>query len=210
MQVTIGVPTADGLWKDVMGLSLARAMVGFPCDVHFSMQRGCYIATNREACVSEALTMKSDYLFFIDTDMAFPPDAMGRMLQHAPGKDVLGGLYFEKRLPLVATMKMPDGDGFATGNIPTPSEPFQCAAIGTGFMLIDLKRLADCMAPPYFAFTDDARGVTQKWADGPGEDTAFCLRARKAGLSVWCDPTIPLYHSGEYLYGREIPSARTD
>jgi hypothetical protein len=203
VQITIGLPSL-GFWHDVMGVSLARAMVNFPCDVHFSVQRGCYIATNREECVKEALQMKSDYLFFVDSDMAFPPHAMGALLQHVPGKDILGGLYFEKRLPLVATVKMPseNGDGFATGNIPTPKEPFQCAATGTGFMLIDLKRLTDCMAPPFFAFSPDVRGVTQAWADGPGEDTAFCLRARKAGLSVWCDPTVPILHSGQHLYGR--------
>jgi hypothetical protein len=70
-------------------------------------------------------------------------------------------------------------------------------------MVIDLVRLQDCMAAPYFAYTTDATGVTRAWASGPGEDTAFCLRARKAGLSVWCDPTIPILHSGEYLYGRQ-------
>lgn len=187
-----------------MGVSLARSMVGFPFDVHFSQQRGCYIAKNREACVRDALDVKSDYLFFLDTDMAFPPGAMGQLMQNAKGKDILGGLYFEKRFPLVATVKMPDGDGFATGSIDKPAGPFECAAVGTGFMVIDLKRLVACMAPPYFAFNTDAHQVTRAWADGPGEDTAFCLRARKAGLSVWCDPTIPLLHSGEYLYGQPI------
>lgn len=184
-----------------MGVSLARCLVGFPFDVHFSIQRGPYLDLSREACVTEALTMKSDYLFFIDTDMVFPPDAMGRLLTHAAGKDIIGANYYEKRLPLVSTLKMPEGEGFATGNIPMPTEPFPCAAIGTGFMVINLVRLQDCMAAPYFAYTTDATGVTRAWASGPGEDTAFCLRARKAGLSVWCDPTFPILHSGEYLYG---------
>ncbi len=202
MQVTIGIPSADGLWKDVMGVSLARSLVGFPCDLHLSPQRGCYIDENRDACVHDALSVKSDLLFFVDTDMVFPPGAMGQLMQNAKGKDIIGGLYYEKRLPLVATVKMPEGDQFASGVIDRPKEPFRCAAVGTGFMVIDLKRLVECMTPPFFAFTEDARQVTRAWAAGPGEDTAFCLRARKAGLSVWCDPTIPLYHSGEFLYGQ--------
>lgn len=205
-QVTIGIPSL-GTWEDEMGASLARCLVGFPFDVHFSIQRGCYIALSREACAREAITMKSDYLFFIDSDMVFPPQAMGQLLQHAAGKDIIGANYYEKRLPLVSTLKMPDGKGFATGSIPIPKEPFECAAIGTGFMAINLERLQDCMAAPYFAFTTDAAGVTRAWADGPGEDTAFCLRARKAGLSVWCDPTIPILHSGKYLYGRQPQEA---
>jgi predicted O-methyltransferase YrrM len=30
-----------------------------------------------------------------------------------------------------------------------------------------------------------------------GEDLAFCIRAKKAGFKIWCDPTIPLNHIGE-------------
>jgi hypothetical protein len=201
MQVTIGIPSL-GLWKDVMGLSLARALVQFPCDVHFSIQRGPYLDLSRDACVNEAIAVKSDYLFFVDTDMVFPPNAMAQMLKCAEGKDILGGNYFEKRLPLVSTLKLSDGEGFVEGKRTLPTVPFRCAAVGTGFMVIDLKRLQECLAAPYFAFTTDAAQATKAWAAGPGEDTAFCLRAAKAGLSVWCDPTIPLLHSGEYLYGQ--------
>lgn len=33
-----------------------------------------------------------------------------------------------------------------------------------------------------------------------GEDGWFCFTARQAGYDVWVDPTIKVYHLGEYGY----------
>ena len=35
------------------------------------------------------------------------------------------------------------------------------------------------------------------------EDFAFCERARRAGLKIWADTSIRLWHVGEYRYGWE-------
>jgi len=192
-QVTIGIPS-QGMWKDAMGLSLAQAVIGLPYALHFSIQRGPYLETNRDACVTDALSVKSDYLVFIDTDIAFPPEALGQLIAH--GKDVVGGNYYEKRLPLVSTVKLL-GQAFDGQMVQRtfPTAPFQCAAVATGFLCLDLKRVVQCMAPPYFCFgTKDGKLRA-------GEDVEFCLRARKAGLQVWCDPTISLWHIGDYFFG---------
>lgn len=175
-----------------MGLSLAQAVTQFPHDLHFSIQRGPYLALAREACLVEAIQVKSDYLVFIDTDIAFQVDALPRLLAH--GKDVIGGAYNEKRSPPVSTVKLDDGTGkIFKGMKVLPHEPFQCIAVATGFMAINLKRLTTCMAPPVFTYAFDGH-------DFMGEDVQFCLRARAAGLEVWCDPTIGLKHIGRWAY----------
>ena len=191
MQVTIGIPS-QGTWVDVMGLSLVQAITQFPHDLHVSVQRGPYLAVAREACLLEALQVKSDYLVFIDTDMAFPTSALPQLLAH--GKDVIGGAYNEKRTPPVSTVKLDDGTGkIFKGMKVLPNEPFQCIAVATGFMAVNLHRLTACMAPPFFTYAFDGK-------DFMGEDVQFCMRAKAAGLEVWCDPTIPLKHIGQFAY----------
>lgn len=169
-----------------------QAVTQFPHDLHLSIQRGPYLALAREACLVEAIAAKSDYLVFIDTDIAFQVDALPRLLAH--GKDVIGGAYNEKRLPPVSTVKLDDGSGkIFKGMKVLPSEPFQCIAVATGFMAVNIARLMTCMAPPCFTYAFDGK-------DFMGEDVQFCLRARAAGLEVWCDPTIELKHIGRWAY----------
>jgi glycosyltransferase involved in cell wall biosynthesis len=190
VQVTIGIPS-QGRWVDQMGLSLIHALYQLPHGTHFVTPRGPYLDVAREVCLTEAITAKSDYLVFIDTDIGFQPDAISRLLAH--GKDVIGGNYHEKRHPLTSTVKYDDAnDGLRVQKV-LPAAPFRCAAVGTGFMAINIARLTACMAPPCFAYFSEGAGFG-------GEDVAFCRRARAAGLEVWCDPTIPLQHIGDFAY----------
>lgn len=171
---------------------MVQAVTQFPYDLHLSIQRGPYLALAREACLVEAIAAQSDYLVFIDTDIAFQVDALPRLLAH--GKDVIGGAYNEKRLPAVSTVKLDDGTGkIFKGMKVLPNEPFQCIAVATGFMAVNLKRLTACMAPPCFTYAFDGK-------DFMGEDVQFCLRARAAGMQIWCDPTIELKHIGRWAY----------
>jgi len=36
-----------------------------------------------------------------------------------------------------------------------------------------------------------------------GEDSSFCVRARKVGCKVWADTKVRCFHKGSYLYGLE-------
>lgn len=200
MQVTLGIPTQWGLWRAEMALSLIRALHHLD-QVHLSPQTGPYLDENREASAQDAIAMKSDYLVFVDTDMIFPPDAIAKMLDL--GKDVVGANYYEKRFPLVSTVKLfgMDGEINDDGKLVThtmPTEPFRCAGVGAGLLAINVKRMTACIAPPYFAFAD-LRGKRM------GEELSFCKRARDAGLEVWADPRPNVYHIGDYPFGK-MPS----
>lgn len=201
MRVTIGIPTQWGIWRAGMALSLIHAIDALSTDGHvveLSPQNGPYLALNREASAQDAIRNKSDLLAFVDTDMAFPPGALSHLI--ARGKDVIGVNYYEKKLPLVSTLKMlgSDGELLTDGEHVTmdlPKEPFQVGGLGCGLLVVNVQRMVTCLAAPYFAF-DELRGKVM------GEDVAFCNRARKAGMQVWCDPTIPVAHIGDYFYGQ--------
>lgn len=200
MQVTLGIPTQWGLWRSEMALSLIRALHHLD-QVHLSPQYGPYLDENREASAQEAVAMKSDHLAFVDTDMIFPPDAIANLIDL--GKDVVGANYYEKRFPLVSTVKLlaEDGEINDDGKLVThamPTQPFRCAGVGAGLMVVNVKRMVDCIAPPYFAFAD-LRGKRM------GEELSFCKRARDAGMEVWCDPRPNVYHIGDYPFGK-MPS----
>jgi hypothetical protein len=196
LRVTVGVPAYDH-FKAEMAISLIGALLQFPYELHFTVQRSCYLDVNREKLAEEALAMESDYLVFVDTDLVFRKDAIERLLAHK--KDIIGANYYEKRLPLVSTVKplQPDGSIATDGKLipgTLPDEPFRVGAVATGLMAINLKRLTQCMAPPFFAYgTLGTRFV--------GEDIAFAQRATTAGLEVWCDPTVSVLHMGEFPFG---------
>ena len=112
MQVTLGIPS-NGIWKDVMGVSLARSVATFPHDLHIAGWPGPHIDENREVILKQALDAKSDRLVFLDTDMAWQTDALTQLLASSidGDRDIVGAPYNEKRLPVVSTVKMFDSDG---------------------------------------------------------------------------------------------------
>lgn len=85
-----------------------------------------------------------------------------------------------------------------------PVEPFQCAGIGTGFMLIKRRVLTHLTRPDIvkkwgrpFNYWQRSNGVQT------GEDLSFCHRCLKSGFEIWADPTFPIGHIGEQIITRE-------
>jgi hypothetical protein len=192
LKVTVATPVYEHYHGEMVA-SLIGALLRFPHDLHFTAPRGPYLDVNRELAIREALALKYDRIIFIDSDMVFKPDALTQLLSN--NKDIVGGNYYEKKLPLVSTIRFDDGKGgYLGGKIDMPKVPFKCAAVATGFMAINLHRVKECLAPPYFAY--GTLGT-----EFQGEDIGFCKRAKKAGLEIWCDPRIPLLHMGELPYG---------
>jgi hypothetical protein len=191
MQVTIGIPYYDTIQPEVVG-ALLSGMVGLPYELHLSMVGGSIIAQNRETIVTEAIKAGSERLVFLDTDIVFPPDAIGRLLKHDHA--IIGGLYHLKRLPLESAVKLPGQDGhFFTGRMTMPDEPIKAALLPAGFLSLHLPTLMAKLPRPWFPYGFEN-------GEFIGEDTMFCRAAHAAGLELWCDPTIPLKHLGRYAY----------
>lgn len=69
-----------------------------------------------------------------------------------------------------------------------PGEVYE-GVVGTGLMLIDLRKLAE-LPRPWFAYRVAADGMTVEC----GEDLHFCRLVKAAGHSVLVDYTIPTGH----------------
>ena len=204
-KITIGLPST-GLIRIETAVSLA-ALVSTTKNMQFYLDTPttCYIHQNREDIVTKALRMKSDYILFIDSDMAFPPDGLTRLLEHKV--DIIGANYNQRSIPIKSVVKLDpecvaegevtyvkQSDGIVTASFENNNEPFKCRAVGAGFLLINTKVFKK-IPQPWFFFRPSShpKGMI-------GEDVWFCDRAREQGYDIWCDPTIQINHIGIGIY----------
>jgi hypothetical protein len=165
---------------------------------------------------SQALKDALDSVLFIDSDIKFDPaDAIKLLNSPEP---IIAGLYARKQL----------GQGSAFTFLPPPEiesikygewcdELYPVYGVGAGFMRIKVSalgaiahrlelpfcRLGDEYGWPFFMPLVVEQDCELRYQT---EDYAFCQRAREAGIVPKVDPSIRLYHIGDYPYGAEEAS----
>jgi len=160
-----------------------------------SIQSGGYKPFNMNKLVEEAKKVDATHLMSIDADMIFPADGLERLL--GADKDIVGanyrfrGVLADQDTP-ASVIKFEGKDGYRNVLEPDfPKELFECGAVGLGFTLIKMS-VFDKLKKPYFYIKEDPLPST--------EDIVFCQDARKAGIKIFCDPTIKMGHYGSYVY----------
>lgn len=215
-KVMLGVPCYGGQ------MFLATAIGLLDTQAHFaSLGLGLGYATimneslvqrARNTCVAHFLASDCTHLMFVDADIGFRGHQVARLLAH--NLPLVGGLYRKKvieREDFVATWLPSDGNQ-ARRNPETGA--VQCAAIGTGFMLIRrdvILRVVEAFPNLRYQqhpddggpgdWLDHTYALFDCWIDPAtraylSEDYAFCARWRALGGEVWCDPAIILEHNG--------------
>lgn len=174
--------------------SLVNTVRRLPFPNSFNFHRGPYVARNREMLLTDAVKGEYTHLMFIDCDVMFPPDGIERLI--AREKDLIGAAYNLRNMMQPGTVEVQRISAVkllgGKRRFPTMDAPFRCDTVPTGFMLVRLEPFLN-IERPWFetAWTDEGF---------MGEDTYFCRRAREHGIDVWCDPTIPVGHVGEFIY----------
>src|SRR5262245_3292628 len=153
---------------------------------------GAYIQLNRAILVASAREHRCTHVFYMDHDMDFPGDTVDRLLAH--DLDVVGGKYNQRSDPPRPTVYLAGPDGQRVPEDQLPTELFRCESIGCGCMLVRLSVFDKIDSPWFNLLIEDNVNLIQT------EDVWFCNQVRKAGLEVWCDPTIPVGHLGEKVY----------
>src|SRR5258706_10348081 len=151
---------------------------------------GAYIEDNRNGAVKFAIEyerqadIRFDYMFWMDTDMVFPGDALLRLIAH--DKDIVGANYRQRRPPYGFTGHYLDG---RDTHLLEPGL-HRMGHLATRLLLVrfDLYRK---LPYPWF----DAALVSEK----PRDDVYFCRKAVDAGYEIWCDHdlTFQVRHIGE-------------
>jgi hypothetical protein len=186
-KVIIGMPCTETV-KAKTAHAVGCLAIGNPDIIDFLMIQSCDLSSSRMWLVKEAKKRGATHLLFVDSDMVFPEDTLRRLL--AANKDIIGVEYHKRKFPLqTVSAYMPDVEKSET-------EPFKVGIAGTGVMLIKLDIFDNPkMDKNWFSFGRNAEGENVI-----GEDGWFCNTARAAGYDIWVDPTIKVYHAGEYLY----------
>lgn len=108
-RVAICIPSGRaweaGTATDIVGLSAFSTLHGVELAI-LNVQTSM-ITNGRNGTVEMAMKASCDYLFWVDSDMRVPPDALVRLLKH--NKDIVGATY-NKRVPPYDTLGKMKGD----------------------------------------------------------------------------------------------------
>ena len=177
-----------------------------------TMTNESLISRARNTLVSKFLfTKESTHLMFVDADIGWEPWHLLVMLDAQ--KDVIGGLYPMKSLPIK----------WCVNGIPGQPEPapednlIEVSKTGTGFMLIKrdvFEKLdahpatkpfkndigLDPALDPYMKTYFDTAVREGRYYS---EDWTFCENWRDIGGQVWVDKRVLLRHTGTYTFAHD-------
>ena len=195
MNILIAVPSMDSV-PAVFAQSLSMLKKVGDCAVAF--QIGSLVYDSRNNLAKHALTMKADYILWLDSDMMFEPDILEKMLAKMQEKnlDILSGIYYRRRHPFSPVLFKKfsvDENNFATFenyNSYPEDDIFEVEGIGFGCVLMSSDVLFDVAAQFKDWFSPLGR---------VGEDLSFCWRARQCGYKIFADPEIQLGHCGSQI-----------
>lgn len=176
--------------------------------------QGNILTMQRNACIGE---MEGDWIIFIDDDMTFQPDAVGRLVKTAgeTGADMVGGLCFQRGEPYQPTLYMrKEGAGYTFMETWTEGEVIEVDATGLAFSLIRVdafrKLIGHQIGEPWEQVEWPDREVRRKrppgffsWRNEWGEDFQFCQDLKAAGGKIVVDTGIEIGHIGEHTITKE-------
>lgn len=194
-KILIAIPCMD-MVSARFAQSLATLKKMNSCVVSFLIGSLIYDARNKLA--GYAIEGEFDYVLWLDSDMVFRPDTLERMLKVLDEHEeieILSGLYFRRGYPftpvLFKKLEINEKNECIFEDYDEIPEEL-CEVAGCGFGCVLMR--TDCLFD--MASKQDEIGMWFSPMGNVGEDVAFCIRARKMGYKVYCDPSISLGHMG--------------
>lgn len=194
-RVAIAVPSGDMVHADFALAYAQLCMTSAALPLQLITAKSSIVAQARNNGVEHATNFGADFIFFLDSDMVFPPTALVRLLLHR--KDIVGATYTKRVAPFdILGTKLAEQPGVLSGDL------LEMQRIPTGCLLINM-RVFDKLSKPYFRFDINSAGEIV------GEDYVFCDRAREAGFRIWCDAVMSreIGHIGQNVY--RLPAMAT-
>ena len=194
-KVIIAVPIADsGVMKALTAHAIGCIIIqNAPIIKDYLIRVSCDVVSSRTWLVNEAIKNGGTHILFVDSDMQFMMSSLERLLAH--NKEIVGTEYNKRKFPLEGVFK-PMTERKET-------ELYEANYAGMGLMLIKLSIFQD----PKFGIGEDGKrnawfnfGRDSQGALAMGEDAWFSNVARDAGYKTYIDPTIKVFHLGEFGY----------
>ncbi len=194
--IDIAIPNRDD-FKGEMVATLFQVATLRQYQFRLFQMQTTFIDEARNAAFEDARAVGADYLFFLDTDVSveIEGDVLTPLIE--AGRDIMTGVYYQHSYPYYPVVYMFSERGLIRNFGRIPEELFRVDATGAGFLLIS-KKVINAFTPQVIR---DLGRPFDFWHYGQPdmlrEDAAFCLRAKKLGLEIWADPSIPLAHVGK-------------
>jgi hypothetical protein len=146
----------------------------------------------RQEILNTALAEDFTHLLFLDDDMTFPPDTVGRLAAH--GKRIVGVNAVRKRQTVCLHTAVGMTGDLLDSRDRTGLE--EVLRMGLGVVLIDLDAVRN-IPPPHFE-----GGWSPEVSDYTGEDYGFCRALIAAGEQIYIDHDLSrdIGHIGQAVY----------
>lgn len=204
-RILIGIPTAKNIevetFKAIYDLEIPEGY-----EVDFQYFYGYNIDQVRNLIAH--WTLNYDYLFSVDSDIAFERDTLKKLLAH--NVDIVSGLYIQRR-PGAHVLELYEHNSHGgVSNIPYGNIKdrglVEIAGCGFGCVLVksEVFRVVGYPQFEYHSALDHAHTIS--------EDNDFCRKARDKGFRVWADTSIQCRHIGSFTFtiDNNIPAVAKD
>lgn len=139
-------------------------------------------ADARNRVVADALTTEADAVFWCDSDVTLPADAISKLVVEQ--KDFITGVYTQRYAPYWPLVARFNGDKFNWLSVLPANVVAPIDGCGFGCVLTSTNLLRAIRAP-HFAF--------QQYS----EDFDFCLKAKAAGFQLYVQTGVQCGHLPE-------------
>lgn len=199
MNILIAVPSMDSV-PAVFAQSLAMLEKVDNCAIAFKV--GSLVYTSRNDLAQQAIKMGADYIFWLDSDMAFEADTLKQMLKTMEENklDMLSGVYYRRNPPytpvLFNRLETSDEEKVDFSEFEKiPEGIFEVGGCGFGCVLMKTDVLISVLGR-FRTFFNPMKGA--------GEDLAFCIRARECGYKIYADSSISLGHCSHSIVTKQF------
>jgi hypothetical protein len=166
-----------------------------------SIIQGNILPLQRNAAIQR---MAGDWLMFIDDDMVWTPDAIGRLVasREEVDADIMGALCFRRSAPYQPTLFMRETPTSGAYNYleDWDTDVVEVDATGMAFVIIH-KRVFEMIIgspmPPYEVRAQLNPTEFFRWTGLFGEDLQFCQDAKAAGARIFVDTRVHIGHVSE-------------
>lgn len=205
-KVVIGIPMLDRIPADFFQSMLTINLKDI--DGKVSVEAGSLVYTARNSITAHAAEVGAEYVFWLDSDIVFPRNALQILLEDARKGhlDYVSGLYFKRALPTAPVIakelvwEKTEKGSYNAGAVPYTDYPqgklFEIAGSGFGCCLTSVEAL--------LAVTEQFKMSPFEPLPNLGEDYSFCKRFAQIGGKMWCDSRVKCGHVGKYVYDEKV------
>ena len=193
-KILIAIPTAKNIEPDTFK-SIYDLTVPEGYETTFQFFYGYNIDQVRNL-IADWVVKGFDYLFSVDSDIAFPADTLAKLLAH--DKDIVSGLYIQRKPGLhVLEIYERNSQGGVT-NMPYGKlkgrSLVEVAGCGFGCVLVKAE-VMKTIGYPQFKYHS---AISHK--DTVSEDVDFCSKAMDKGFKIWADSSVLCRHTGSFTF----------